>query len=590
MASDATGGEKCKLYLGWLFAALTGAVLPLFFFYIGPIFDSFGPETTPEETEDKVAELCLIMGILTIAITIFSVLQNYFLMSASASITAKLRTRYLQAVLDKDSAWFDQNNYLEYAARLSREVDQIQAGIGQKTGQIIYSMAMSLSGIVVGFYKGWSLALAMLGIAPIMLAGMTIFAMVQQKNALTTMRAYGQSAGYAEQALSAVRIVVSFGQEALEIENYSRFLARVREAGIKASVANGASLGFFFCTIYLCYAYAFLLGAIWVDEGYWNHAEDREYKAGDCMAVFFGVLIGLFALGGTGPAANAVNQAKAAGKSAFEVIDNVPAINVNDKNAQKHKISGDIEFKEVTFYYPTRPDQAVMKQFSHVFPKGTTTAIVGPSGSGKSTTIQLVERFYDPNEGQVLIDGKDLKTLDLKNYRQQIGYVGQEPVLFNTTFRQNILMGKPDATDAEIEDALRKTNSWDFVQKAGGIDANVGAGGGMLSGGQKQRIALARAFIKKPCMLIFDEATSALDKVNEAEVQRAIDQMKQELGTVTTLVIAHRLSTVRNADNIIVMKKGKIAEQGTHDSLVAIPGGVYAKLAANEERTQSQEQ
>lgn len=180
-----------------------------------------------------------------------------------------------------------------------------------------------------------------------------------------------------------------------------------------------------------------------------------------------------------------------------------------------------------------------------------------------------------------MIDGKDLKSIDLRNYRQQIGYVGQEPVLFNTSIKTNILMGKPDATDAEIEEALKKTNAWGFVNKyPEGINANVGAGGGQLSGGQKQRIALARAFIKKPRVLIFDEATSALDKVNEAEVQKAIDGMRKELGSVTTLVIAHRLSTIQASDRIIVMKKGRIAEDGNHQSLLAdYPKGIYAKLA-----------
>lgn len=238
--------------------------------------------------------------------------------------------------------------------------------------------------------------------------------------------------------------------------------------------------------------------------------------------------------------------------------------------------------------YPSRPDQKILNDFSHTFKVGTTTAIVGPSGSGKSTVVQLVERFYDPESGEVIVDGKNLKNIKLRNYRQQIGYVGQEPVLFNTTFKKNILMGKPDATDADIEEALRKTNAWDFVEKAGGINANVGAGGGQLSGGQKQRIALARAFIKKPRVLIFDEATSALDKVNEAEVQKSIDQMKVELGNVTSIVIAHRLTTVKNADNIIVLKKGKIVEQGTHNSLKDA-GGLYAKLAADQDKTDEKE-
>jgi ATP-binding cassette subfamily B (MDR/TAP) protein 1 len=187
-------------------------------------------------------------------------------------------------------------------------------------------MAMCVAGLFVGFYKGWTLAFAMLGIAPIMLIGMGIFSSVMMKRASVTMRAYGQSAGYAEQALSAIRIVVSFGQEELEISNYSRFLKKVTEASLKGGMATGFSMGFFFLCIYLCYAYCFLIGSIWVDKPYWNDMEGRPYKAGDCLAVFFGILFGLFALGGAGPAISAVNDAKVAGKIAFEIIDRVPLI------------------------------------------------------------------------------------------------------------------------------------------------------------------------------------------------------------------------------------------------------------------------
>ena len=229
----------------------------------------------------------------------------------------------------------------------------------------------------------------------------------------------------------------------------------------------------------LCYAYCFAIGAVWVDRGFENSAEDRQYLAGDCLAVFFGVLIGLFSLGGAGPSMTAVNVAKAAGKAAFDVIDRKPQIDQDDASAEMHILQGGIEFKNVDFFYPSRPDQAILRGFSHKFEEGKTTAIVGPSGSGKSTTVQLVERFYDPNAGQVLVDGKDLKSINLRFYRQQIGYVGQEPVLFNTTIKKNLLMGKPDATDEEIQEALVKTNAWGFVSKyPEGIYANVGAGGG----------------------------------------------------------------------------------------------------------------
>jgi len=199
----------------------------------------------------------------------------------------------------------------------------------------------------------------------------------------------------------------------------------------------------------------------------------------------------------------------------------------------------------------------VLNNFTCTFEKGKTTAIVGPSGSGKSTIVQLLMRFYDPIQGTVLIDGERLDSLKLRSFRKQIGYVSQEPILFNCSIKENILLGCPEATDQEIIEALKMANAWDFVDKyPQKLETNVGAGGGQLSGGQKQRIALARAIIKKPKILIFDEATSALDKKNEAEVQKAINEMKKKIGNITTITIAHRLSTIKEADRILVLKKG----------------------------------
>ena len=184
LLSCASGGEKCKLIIGWICAAASGAVLPLFFFYLGPIFDSFGQGKTAEETYDAVVELCLIMLYLAIGVTVASILQNYLLISTSAAIAARLRANYLKAVLNQESAWYDQTNYLELPSKLSKEVDMIQAGIGQKYGQILYAVCMSLAGIFVGFYKGWIMAFAMLAIGPILLVGMGMFGAVMQKNTI----------------------------------------------------------------------------------------------------------------------------------------------------------------------------------------------------------------------------------------------------------------------------------------------------------------------------------------------------------------------------------------------------------------------
>lgn len=199
-----------------------------------------------------------------------------------------------------------------------------------------------------------------------------------------------------------------------------------------------------------------------------------------------------------------------------------------------------------------------------------------------------MERFYDPEFGTVTLDGIDLKDLNLKNYRKNlVGYVSQEPVLFNCSIKENLLYAKPEATDEEVIAALKSANAWDFVSQLGngqGMNTNVGNAGNQLSGGQKQRIAIARAFIKKPKILLLDEATSALDKRNEKEVQGAIDRIRGELGSVTTIVVAHRLSTIKNSDKIIVMNKGKIVEVGTHDSLIVdYPNGIYAKFVKEQE-------
>ncbi len=309
-------------------------------------------------------------------------------------------------------------NYTELSSRISKECQSIQRGIGEKFGQIVFSLSMCVSGLALGFIKGWSLALAICAIAPMFMIGMAVFAGSIKARITKTMKAYGQSAGFAEQSLQAIRVVVAFGMEKTEIESYNRFLTRVQEQGGKADVTTGCSLGFFLFAIYCAYSYAFLMGGVWVNEGFYNDANDRPYQAGDSISVFFGVLFGLFALSSAGPSFNAVAEGKAAGKLAFDIIDRVPAINQDSRTGIEHKLEGMIKFDSVDFYYPSRPETQVLKQFTHTFEKGKTTAIVGPSGSGKSTVIQLIERFYEPSKGEIFVDDKNLNKIKLRELRQ----------------------------------------------------------------------------------------------------------------------------------------------------------------------------
>ena len=265
----------------------------------------------------------------------------------------------------------------------------------------------------------------------------------------------------------------------------------------------------------------------------------------------------MFSLGQAAPNLRAIGEGIAAGTLIFSIIDRKPGIDYSkfDESIDIKNLEGAITLESVKFAYPSRPDEPVLKQVSMQFAPGETTAIVGPTGSGKSTIIQLIERFYDPEFGTVTIDGHDLRKLDIKKLRKTlIGYVGQEPVLFNTSILENIRFGREDATEEEVTDALKKANAWEFVQfLEKGIQTDVGTLGSKLSGGQKQRLAIARAIIKKPKILLLDEATSALDRRSEQLVQHALEQVSQGL---TTIVIAHRLSTIQGAHKIIVLNKG----------------------------------
>jgi len=282
------------------------------------------------------------------------------------------------------------------------------------------------------------------------------------------------------------------------------------------------------------------------------------------------VFQGAFGLSQLAGPVQALIKGVTACRSVLEVVARVPTIDAFSEEGLAVELKGAIEVKDVTFAYPTAPHHLICNGYSLSIPAGTSCALVGPSGAGKSTLIQLLERYYDPLSGSVLIDGVDLRAMNVKALRRQIGLVGQEPMLFVGTIAENIALGKDKATREEVEAAARAANAHEFIVESlgDGYDTQVGLGGGKLSGGQKQRIAIARAIVRRPSVLLLDEATSALDAESEAAVQEALERAMQGR---TTLVIAHRLSTVRHADCIVLMHGGAAVEAGTHDELIARP-------------------
>ncbi|PIO38048.1 hypothetical protein AB205_0072970, partial [Aquarana catesbeiana] len=350
---------------------------------------------------------------------------------------------------------------------------------------------------------------------------------------------------------------------------YNDNLHEAKKIGIKKSVTTNISMGITQCIIFGAYALGFWYGTkLTVDE-------PHTYTIGKVLIVFFSVLIGTFSLGQAAPNLESIGNARGAAYEVYSIIDKYRPIDSSSNEGHKpEKLEGNIEFKNIHFSYPTRPDTQILKGLNLKVKAGKTVALVGASGCGKSTTIQLLQRFYDPLIGEVTVDGHDIRTLNVKWLRENIGVVSQEPVLFGTTIKENIRYGREDVTDAEIIQATKEANAYDFISKLpDGLDTMVGERGAQLSGGQKQRIAIARALARNPRILLLDEATSALDTQSEKIVQNALD--KARAGR-TTIVIAHRLSTIRTADVIAGFHNGAVVEQGSHEDLMNKQGVYYS--------------
>ncbi|OUM68095.1 hypothetical protein PIROE2DRAFT_4230 [Piromyces sp. E2] len=383
---------------------------------------------------------------------------------------------------------------------------------------------------------------------------------------------YAELGGIAQEAFSQIRTIVSFGTEQKEIDRYVNKLKPTRRYGIIKGHALGICLGLVFCIVYSSFSIAFIKGTRFI--------RNNEMTYGDVLNVFMGIMMGAMTLSGVGATMSVFSEATGAATILYNIIERKPIINTNDGYIPDEPTQGNIEFQDVYFNYPSRPDVEVLKGISFKCLPGQTVALVGASGSGKSTAVQLLERFYNKKAGRILIDGKDIEEYNIKWLRSQIGLVSQEPTLFDASVAKNISINTPDATQEQIEEAAKLANAHDFIMKlSNGYDTSTGERGLQLSGGQKQRICIARALMKNPKILLLDEATSALDNQSEKIVQAALDSAASGR---TTLVIAHRLSTVKNANLIIVMEKGSIIESGTHEELMALKQ-YYYNLVKNQE-------
>uniref|UniRef100_A0A6Q2XFI5 ABC-type xenobiotic transporter n=1 Tax=Esox lucius TaxID=8010 RepID=A0A6Q2XFI5_ESOLU len=485
-----------------------------------------------------------------------------FLLTATKQ-TKRIREKYFHAILHQQMAWFDTHQIGVLNVRMTDDINTINEGLGDKICVFVQFFCTFLTGLIIGFVFGWKLTLVILAISPL-LAG-SILATLTSKE----LSAYAKAGAVAEEILVAIRTVVAFNGQKKAVEKYENNLEDAKNYGIKKAITTNVSMGLTQFVIFGAYALAFWYGTkLSVDE-------PENYTIGKTITVFFSVMIGAFSLGQGAPNLEAIAKARGAAYEVYKTIDQPRPIDSSSKEGHKpDHVRGDIEFKDIHFNYPSRKEVKILQGVNLTVPRGKTIALVGASGCGKSTTIQLLQRFYDPDLGQITLDGHDIRTLNVKWLRENIGIVSQEPVLFGTTIAENIRYGKADATDEDIERAVKEANAYDFIAKLPDkLNTMVGERGAQLSGGQKQRIAIARALVKNPKILLLDEATSALDTQSESIVQAALD--KARAGR-TTIMIAHRLSTIRTADVIAGFSNGQVVEQGTHRELMAKKGVYYS--------------
>ncbi|KAK7388084.1 hypothetical protein VNO78_22889 [Psophocarpus tetragonolobus] len=579
--SFADSFDHLLMFVGTVGAIGNGISMPLMTLIFGDMINAFGGSNNTDEVVDEVSKVSLKFVYLAAGTFVASLLQLTCWMITGERQAARIRGLYLRTILRQDVSFFDkETNTGEVVGRMSGDTVLIQEAMGEKVGQFIQLIATFIGGFVVAFIKGWLLTVVMLSCIPLLVLSGAMMSLVITKASSKGQAAYSTAASIVEQTIGSIRTVASFTGERLAIAKYNQSLVKSYMTGVQEALASGLGFGALYFIVISSYALAIWFGAKMIIE--------KGYTGGEVVTVIFAVLTGSMSLGQASPSLSAFAAGQAAAFKMFETIKRKPEIDAYDTTGRKlDDIRGDIELREVCFSYPTRPDELVFNGFSLSIPSGTTAALVGQSGSGKSTVVSLIERFYDPQSGSVLIDGVNLKEFQLKWIRQKIGLVSQEPVLFTCSIKENIAYGKDGATDEEIRAAAELANAAKFIDKLPqGLDTMVGEHGTQLSGGQKQRVAIARAILKDPRILLLDEATSALDAESERVVQEALDRI---MINRTTVIVAHRLSTIRNADTIAVINQGKIVERGSHAELTKDSEGAYSQLIRLQEIKRSEQ-
>ena len=551
----------------------------------GEVFIGMLDNNTKDEIKSKVKDTCIYYIILAIASFLCGYMMMGFFGYLKKKLSLKYKAHYMTMVIEMNQTWFDKlgKSPFELCNQMILELEAIEGGLGQSLGNILGDISAIIFGFGYGLALYWKLTLIFLAVYPFWITVQlfiifSVFKMSQVKRSLLE-----RVGGYVEEILYKIKTVASFANFDFEKQNFNDEVSKILVNNKKLSIKIALSFSILgFLTIFL-YVISFGFGGLFMSKN------NNTLKFGDFYKIQNLMIAAANQLGDMIPNIRRITECCSSAKLFFELkryhenINNKLSDNSylihnisNDKKLKPETISGKITFLNVTFSYPKKPDENILSNFNLEIPSGQITALIGESGCGKTSIINLIQRFYKPTKGSILLDDTiNIDDINLEYYRDQIGFVSQEPILFNDTIKNNILIGrKVEEENETIIQSLKNAKIYKFVETLPEkLEYIVGVNGSKLSGGQKQRVAIARALLKKPKILIFDEATSALDPKSEKKIQKSINLLK---GKVTMIIIAHRLSTIRNADNIVVLAKGgEILEKGDHDTLMNKKGRYF---------------
>ncbi|CAA7032096.1 unnamed protein product [Microthlaspi erraticum] len=565
---------KQALY-GCISAALFGAVTPIYAYASGSMVSVYFL-TDHDEMKKKTRIYALSFLGLSIMCFLISIVQHYSFAYMGENLTKRIREKMLSKILTFEVSWFDEdeNSSGAICSRLAKEANFVRSLVGERMSLLIETISTVSIAFTLGLVIAWRLAIVMIAVQPVIIMCFYTQRVLLKSMSKKALKAQDESSKLAAEAVSNIRTITAFSSQERILKILKMFQEGPRKESVRqswlAGIVLGTSRSLITCTSVLNYWYG-----------------GRLISQGKITSKAFFEMFSVFVSAGwviadAGATTTDLAKGSDAVGSVFAVLDRCTTIEPENPNGfLAEKVSGQIEFLNVDFAYPTRPNMLIFKDFSIEIEEGKSTAIVGPSGSGKSTIVGLIERFYDPLKGTVKIDGHDIRSYHLRSLRQHIALVSQEPTLFSGTIRENIMYGgaSDKIDESEIIEAAKAANAHDFITSlSNGYDTHCGDRGEQLSGGQKQRIAIARAVLKNPSVLLLDEATSALDSQSERVVQDALERVM--VGR-TSVVIAHRLSTIQNCNAIAVLDEGKIIEHGTHSSLLAKgPTGAYFSLVS----------